>query len=142
MQPCAKVQTSSSVVPLGSPVTATCVIRDDCPLVIGQAVHIEWRLDDGFIPSSPEASESGMISKVVIPNFNHSRAFLTCCVQASPIQVVGGVEIRAGCEDNLKLAVFVLPHLLVGDQMNLHLSLFHLLKNKLERKEDQPQHDK
>uniref|UniRef100_A0A7N6AG06 Colony stimulating factor 3 receptor (granulocyte) n=1 Tax=Anabas testudineus TaxID=64144 RepID=A0A7N6AG06_ANATE len=96
VQPCAKVQTSSSVVPLGSPVTATCVIRDDCPLVIGQAVHIEWRLDDGFIPSSPEASESGMISKVVIPNFNHSRAFLTCCVQASPIQVVGGVEIRAG----------------------------------------------
>ncbi|KAF3692181.1 Granulocyte colony-stimulating factor receptor [Channa argus] len=96
IQPCAKVQTSSSVVPLGSPVTATCFIRDDCPLVIGQAVHIEWHLGNRFIPSSPVASESGSISKVVIPNFNHTRAFLTCCIQASLLQVVGGVEIRAG----------------------------------------------
>ncbi|XP_062279029.1 granulocyte colony-stimulating factor receptor [Scomber scombrus] len=96
IQPCAKVQTPSSVVPLGSPVTATCVIRDDCPLVIGQAVHIEWRLGDRFLPSSPVATESGRVSKVVIPSFNYTRAFLTCCVQASPSQIVGGVEIRAG----------------------------------------------
>lgn len=96
IQPCAKVQTSSSTVPLGSPVTATCVIRDDCPLVIGQAVHIEWRLGDHFLPSSPVAAESGRISEVVIPSFNHTKAILTCCVQASPIQIVGGVEIRAG----------------------------------------------
>lgn len=98
IQLCAKVQTPRSVVPLGSPVTATCVIRDDCPLVIGQAVHIEWRLGDRFLPSSPVASESGRVSEVVIPSFNYTREFLTCCVQASPIQIVGGVEIRAGCE--------------------------------------------
>ncbi|XP_070768159.1 granulocyte colony-stimulating factor receptor [Enoplosus armatus] len=96
IQPCAEVQTSSSVVPLGSPVTATCVIRDSCPLVIGQAVHIEWRLGDRFLPSSPVANESGRVSELLIPSFNHTRAILTCCVQASPVQVVGGVEIRAG----------------------------------------------
>ncbi|XP_056235695.1 granulocyte colony-stimulating factor receptor [Seriola aureovittata] len=96
IQPCANIRTSSSVVPLGSPVTATCVIREDCLPVIGQAVHIEWRLDDRFIPSSPVANESGGISEVVIPSFNHTRAFLTCCLQASPVQVAGGVEIRAG----------------------------------------------
>lgn len=96
IQPCAKVQTASSVVPMGSPVTATCVIREDCLLVIGQAVHIEWRLGDRFIPSMPVASESGRVSKVVISSFNHTRAFLTCCIQASPPQVVAGVEIRAG----------------------------------------------
>ncbi|XP_031709374.1 granulocyte colony-stimulating factor receptor [Anarrhichthys ocellatus] len=96
MQPCAKVQMSSSVVPLGSPVTATCVIRDDCPLVVGRAVHIAWRLGDRFLPSSPVANESGRVSEVVIPSFNRTREFLTCCVQASPLQVVGGVEIRAG----------------------------------------------
>ncbi|XP_039974588.1 granulocyte colony-stimulating factor receptor isoform X2 [Xiphias gladius] len=96
IQRCANIQTSSSVVPLGSPVTATCVIRDDCLLVIGQAVHIEWRLGEQFIPSSPVDSESGRASEVVIPSFNHTRAFLTCCFQASPVQVVGGVEIRAG----------------------------------------------
>ncbi|TNN89110.1 Granulocyte colony-stimulating factor receptor [Liparis tanakae] len=96
IQPCAKIQTSSSVVPLGSPVTATCVIRDDCPLVIGRAVHIAWRLGDRFVPSSPAANESGRVSEVVIPNFNHTREFLTCCVRTSTYQVVEGVEIRAG----------------------------------------------
>ncbi|XP_074509200.1 granulocyte colony-stimulating factor receptor-like isoform X1 [Sebastes fasciatus] len=96
IQPCAKVQTSSSVVPLGSPVKATCVIRDDCPLVIGQAVHIEWRLGDRFLPSSPVANESDRVSEVVIPSFNHTRELLKCCVQGSPPQVVAGVEIRAG----------------------------------------------
>ncbi|XP_033495514.2 granulocyte colony-stimulating factor receptor [Epinephelus lanceolatus] len=95
-QPCAKVQTSSLVVPLGSPVTATCVIRDGCPLFIGQAVHIEWRLGDRFVPGRPVANESRRISEVVIPSFNHTREFLTCCVQASFLQVVGGVEIRGG----------------------------------------------
>lgn len=127
---------------MGSPVTATCVIRDDCPLVIGQAVHIEWRLGDHFIPSSPVASENGMISKVVIPNFNHSRAFLTCCVHASPIQVVGGVEIRAGCEEDLKLFyilyILYVLYLLIDNQINLPLSPVHLsqVKNKLERTGD------
>ncbi|XP_036931307.1 granulocyte colony-stimulating factor receptor [Acanthopagrus latus] len=96
MQPCAKVQTSSSVVPLGSPVRATCVIREDCPAFVGQDVHIEWRLEDRLLPSSPAANQSSRVSEVVIPSFNHTRASLTCCVQASPAQVLAGVEIRAG----------------------------------------------
>ncbi|XP_034409017.1 granulocyte colony-stimulating factor receptor isoform X2 [Cyclopterus lumpus] len=96
IQPCAKIQTSSSVVHLGSPVTASCVIREDCPLVIGRAVHILWRLGDRFLPSSPVANESGRVSEVVIPSFNHTREFLTCCVRTSTYQVLEGVEIRAG----------------------------------------------
>ncbi|KAG7216874.1 hypothetical protein INR49_001528 [Caranx melampygus] len=96
IQPCANIRTSSSVVPLGSPVTATCVIREDCLPVTGQAVHIEWRLGDRFVPSSPVVNESSRVSEVVIPSFNHTRAFLTCCLQTSPVQVAGGVEIRAG----------------------------------------------
>uniref|UniRef100_A0A3Q3RVJ4 Colony stimulating factor 3 receptor n=1 Tax=Mastacembelus armatus TaxID=205130 RepID=A0A3Q3RVJ4_9TELE len=94
IQSCAKVQTASAVVPLGSPVTATCIIRDDCPLATGQ--DVQWRLNDRLIPGISVASDSGRIYKVAISDFNHTRAFLTCCVQASPIQVVGGVEIRAG----------------------------------------------
>ncbi|XP_041845048.1 granulocyte colony-stimulating factor receptor [Melanotaenia boesemani] len=94
-QPCAKVHTSSSVVPLRSNVTATCVIREDCLLVVGQAVHIEWSLDNRFIPSSPVANESDRVSRVVISSFNYTRAVLTCSIQASH-QVVAGVEIRAG----------------------------------------------
>uniref|UniRef100_A0A667Z0B2 Colony stimulating factor 3 receptor n=1 Tax=Myripristis murdjan TaxID=586833 RepID=A0A667Z0B2_9TELE len=95
MLPCASVQTSSSVVVLGSPVTATCVIRDGCPLARGQAVHIEWHLGQRLVPSSPAANDS-RTSMVVIPSFNDTMAYLTCCVQASPCQIVGGVAIRAG----------------------------------------------
>ncbi|KAM4581492.1 granulocyte colony-stimulating factor receptor isoform 1-T2 [Odontesthes bonariensis] len=92
-RPCAKIHTSSSVVPLGSPIKATCVIRDDCPL--GQAVHIEWRLGNRFIPSSPVANESDRVSQAVVSSFNHTRAVLTCSIQESD-QVFAGVEIRAG----------------------------------------------
>lgn len=95
-QPCATVQTSSSVVALGSPVRATCVIRDDCPVASGQAVHIEWRLNDRSVPDSSVANESSRISEVVLQSFNDTRAVLTCCIQASPAVILGGVEIRAG----------------------------------------------
>lgn len=96
VQPCAKVQTSSSVVALGSPVSATCVIREDCPLALGPTVRIDWRLDNRVLPNSSVVNESSRISQVVIPNFNSTRAFLTCCILTSPMQIVGGVEIRAG----------------------------------------------
>lgn len=112
IQPCAKVQTSSTVVPLGSPVTATCAIREDCPLVTGQAVHIEWRLGDRFIPSSPVANGSDRISEVVISNFNQTREFLTCYIQASPPQVVAGVDIRAGCKKTLSTFMCLVTHLI------------------------------
>lgn len=95
-QPCATLQTSSSVVPIGSPVTATCDIREDCPLAIGQAVHTEWHLGDRFVPSIPVANSSGRVSVAVIPSFNHTRAFLTCSIRGSPPQVLAGAEIRAG----------------------------------------------
>lgn len=95
-QPCAKIEVSSSIVPMGSSVSATCIIRDSCPVDIGQAGHIEWHLGDRILPSSPGANESSRVSRVVIPSFSHTRAFLTCCVRASTVQVVAGVEIRAG----------------------------------------------
>lgn len=96
IQPCVKVQSSSSVVPLGSPVSATCIISDDCPLFSGQAVQILWHLGNRILPSSPAANGSDRISEVMIPSFNRTREFLTCSIQASPPQEVGGVEIRAG----------------------------------------------
>ncbi|MED6291214.1 hypothetical protein CHARACLAT_021156, partial [Characodon lateralis] len=94
-EPCAKIHTSSSVVPLGSPVTATCNIREDCLVGLGQAVDIEWRLGSELILSSPAANESNRVSRVVLSSFNYTRAALICCIRASS-QVVAGVEIRAG----------------------------------------------
>ncbi|MEQ2272719.1 hypothetical protein XENORESO_008884 [Xenotaenia resolanae] len=94
-EPCAKIHTSISVVPLGSPVTATCNIREDCLVGLGQAVDIEWRLGSELILSSPAANESNRVSRVVLSSFNYTRAALICCIRASS-QVIAGVEIRAG----------------------------------------------
>lgn len=96
MLSCATVHTSHSVVALGSPVTATCVIREDCPLVSGKVTHIKWHLGPRLLPSSTATNDSSRISVVVIPSFNNTSEFLTCCVRTDPCQIVGGVQIRAG----------------------------------------------
>ncbi|XP_035018900.1 granulocyte colony-stimulating factor receptor [Hippoglossus stenolepis] len=140
-RPCAHIQTPSSVVALGSPVTATCVISDNCLQAIGQAVRVEWRLGGRLLPSSPAANQSDRVSEVVIPSFNHTRAFLTCCVQTSPSQVVGGVEIRAGyppeapqnlsCQTNLTTPETLTCSWAAGQQ-NTHLPTQYTLHTEIQ----------
>ncbi|XP_072317041.1 granulocyte colony-stimulating factor receptor [Eucyclogobius newberryi] len=96
VQPCAEVKTSSSVVVVGSSVSASCTVREDCPIPIPPSVPLEWQLDGKGLPSSSVANQSGSTSTVVIPNFNSTTAVLTCTVQTSPPQIVGGVQIRTG----------------------------------------------
>ncbi|XP_053736981.1 granulocyte colony-stimulating factor receptor [Synchiropus splendidus] len=96
-EPCATVWTNNSLVLLGSPVTAICVIKDGCPLVSGQTGHIQWRLGNRSLPDSSVRTENGAeVSEVNIRSFNHTKAFLTCSLQASAPMILGGVVIRAG----------------------------------------------
>lgn len=95
-QPCAEVQTSTAVVALGTAVSASCTIREGCPIPIAPTVRIEWRLDGKVLPSSFVSNQSRGISHVVIPSFNSTRASLTCSVLTTPPQILGGVQIRAG----------------------------------------------
>lgn len=95
--PCAWVRASSLVVPLGSPVTATCEVSEGCHLFSQRDLHLDWQLENRLIPDGVVATESGRLSRIVIPNFNYTRAFLVCLARGSPSQVVGGVQIRAGC---------------------------------------------
>lgn len=99
-EPCATIRIWSTVVHLGSPVSATCVIRKNCPLVIGQAVQIEWHVGSRSVPGSPVADESDWVSRVVVSSFNHTKAVLTCGIKATS-QIVAGKEIQAGCEKDL-----------------------------------------
>lgn len=96
-EPCAEMHIQSTVVPLGSPVSATCVIRKHCPLVTGQAVQIEWRLGSRVVPGSPVANESDWVSRIVLSSLNHTEVVLTCRIKATS-QIVAGKAIRAGCE--------------------------------------------
>lgn len=93
--PCAEVRSSSPVVALGSPVSASCLISEDCPYPMATSVPIEWRLDDIVVPRSA-VNQSGRISRVFIPSFNSTRAVLTCSVLTKTPQMVGMVLIRAG----------------------------------------------
>ncbi|CAL8249081.1 unnamed protein product [Lota lota] len=101
---CVEVQTSSRVVPLGSEVTASCVVRPDCPLLGGGITNIELHLNQRLLARSSlpvthgnwSVTDSNIRNVTAVVNFNQSSAFLTCCVQTSPCQVVGGVKVRAG----------------------------------------------
>lgn len=115
VEPCASVRALSSVVPLGSPVTATCEVRDSCLLLGERDVRLEWRLGGRLIPNGLVTNESSGFSQVVIPRFNHTRALLSCQVQGSPSLVVGGVAIRAGCETHFDfLCIFINCSLLIN----------------------------
>lgn len=112
--PCARLQASSSVVPLGSPVTATCEVREGCHLFSQGNLHLDWRLDDRLVLDSVVIHQSGLVSQIVIPNFNYTRGFLVCLAQGSSLQVVGGVQIKAGCMwDNFWLKTNVCASLLI-----------------------------
>lgn len=95
--PCAWLRASSSVVLLGSPVTATCVVSEGCHQFIQRNLSLDWRLEDRLFPGSAVTNQSGLVSQIVIPNFNYTRGFLVCLARGSNSQVVGGVQIRAGC---------------------------------------------
>ncbi|KAM6910526.1 granulocyte colony-stimulating factor receptor [Xenentodon cancila] len=95
-EPCAKIHVSSSLVRLGSPVTANCTIKENCSLVTGLvAARIEWYLDNCLIPSSHKVNGSSRVSRAVVSSFNHTSAVLTCRLQNTG-EVVAGVTIRAG----------------------------------------------
>lgn len=96
VQPCGVVHASSEVVPLGSPVSATCATSENCPIPIAPDVPIEWQLDRAVLPSDSVVNQSGRISHVFIPSFNNTKAFLECFIQTSSPQLVGLVQIRAG----------------------------------------------
>lgn len=95
--PCAWLRASSPVVPLGSPVTATCAVSEGCHLLIQGNLSLDWWLEDRLIPDSAVTNRSGLVSQIVIPNFNYTRGFLVCLARGSNSQVIGGVQIRAGC---------------------------------------------
>ncbi|KAF6714996.1 Granulocyte colony-stimulating factor receptor [Oryzias melastigma] len=95
MKRCADVQASSPVVPLGSPVNATCVVTKGCSLFLEEAVQIEWLLNRDAIHGNVEFTQNKTKSTVVISSFNHTEAALTCYIKDYD-QIVGGVLIRAG----------------------------------------------
>ncbi|XP_051573990.1 granulocyte colony-stimulating factor receptor-like [Myxocyprinus asiaticus] len=95
---CAKVHTLASVLPLGSPISASCSIKDGCPLTKRtDNWHVEWKLNKHFLPSNFSYQESNGTHGVRIPSYTDTSADIACCVCVEDdCQVVGGVRVNLG----------------------------------------------
>lgn len=95
--PCAEVNSSSTVVPFGSAVTASCYIKEECSLTKTQDFLIKWKKNANFIPSRKRSQN---VYEILISNFTDMQAVLECCICLSDhCQVVDAVEIRTACKD-------------------------------------------
>ncbi|MBN3272210.1 CSF3R factor, partial [Polyodon spathula] len=96
---CGEVSVESPVVVLGSSVTASCEIGDNCAFFDGQDIQIEWRLNNGVIPKSQYTNQTIRKSNLTIPCFNTTQGYLSCFVVLHrQAQLVALVQITAGCK--------------------------------------------
>ncbi|XP_057690294.1 granulocyte colony-stimulating factor receptor isoform X2 [Corythoichthys intestinalis] len=113
-RPCASIHVTSSVVTMGSPVNATCIIDTNCFGMATISGSIEWQLGDQVLPGIVSPSNGSITaSQLEILSFNYTRATLTCSIRGSPSLIVAGVQIQAGyppsvpqnlsCQTNLSL---------------------------------------
>ncbi|NWW48193.1 CSF3R factor, partial [Pedionomus torquatus] len=96
---CASVVVGSPVVPLGSPVTASCTIRSElCRGLERGNVRITWMLDNEPMAGSQRRGAGGTeVSNLTLPQFNRTQAKLWCWLEWNGTkQRVGVAEIRAG----------------------------------------------
>lgn len=96
-EPCARVRASSTLVPLGSPVTATCRVSESCSLLSQHRLQLAWQLNDRIITDGVTTADGGRLSQIVIPNFNLTVAALECLNGSSNPLVLAGVLIKATC---------------------------------------------
>lgn len=104
--PCAEVNSSSTVVPLGSAVTASCYIRQDCQLKKKLDFFIKWKKNAHFIPNSETSQKN--VNEILISNFTDTQAILECFICDHIIcNLVGGVVIRAMRKDLILYYIFL-----------------------------------
>ncbi|XP_072534919.1 granulocyte colony-stimulating factor receptor [Salminus brasiliensis] len=93
--PCAEVRTPSAVVLSGSPVTASCYIKEDCPLTKSQDFHVEWPYAANLSYRSVTSHEERTY-EILISNFTNMAVMLECavCIRED-CNVVAGMKIKA-----------------------------------------------
>ncbi|XP_077454124.1 granulocyte colony-stimulating factor receptor isoform X1 [Stigmatopora argus] len=94
---CARIHLSSSVVTVGSPINATCVIDADCFGGAARSAGVQWRLGERVLPAVVSGSDGNSTGyRTEILSFDQKSAVLTCCIRGSPNQIVAGVQIQGG----------------------------------------------
>ncbi|XP_006886648.1 PREDICTED: granulocyte colony-stimulating factor receptor [Elephantulus edwardii] len=95
---CGQISLSESIVRLGNPVTASCVISQNCNHLDSE-LEILWKLESELQPggSQQHLPDGTRLSTITIPHLNHIHAHLSCCVYwANSLQILDQVELQAG----------------------------------------------
>uniref|UniRef100_A0AAY4D6H2 Uncharacterized protein n=1 Tax=Denticeps clupeoides TaxID=299321 RepID=A0AAY4D6H2_9TELE len=142
--PCAEVETQTPHVLLGSSATASCHIRENCPLTKGQEFHVKWYLNNLPILGNLSSNHSSQTYVAFIRSFTDAQGYLEChvCLEYD-CQVVGGLQIRGGyppeAPQNLScLTNFTLPETVTclwspGHDTHLPTNYtFHTKRNSVE----------
>lgn len=120
---CAEVNTSASVVAVGSSISASCHINNHCPLTKGKEFRVEWKINNHLVPSNLTYMERNGTYAVFIPHILDQSADITCRVCAETnCQIVGGSLVKVEREKLLKLWLITN----VINKYNHSTHLFHL----------------
>ncbi|XP_056618674.1 granulocyte colony-stimulating factor receptor isoform X2 [Triplophysa dalaica] len=94
---CGEVNTSASMVAVGSSITASCLINNECPLTKGKEFRVEWKINNHLVPTNLTYLERNGTYAAFIPNILGTSAEITCgiCVETN-CQIVGGsiIEVK------------------------------------------------
>ncbi|KAG3282763.1 colony stimulating factor 3 receptor [Ictidomys tridecemlineatus] len=95
---CGHISLSAPIVHLGDPITASCIISQNCSFLDPEP-QILWKLGAEQQPGGrqqrlPDGTQK---STITLAHLNHSQAFLSCCLRwGNSLQVLDQAELRAG----------------------------------------------
>ncbi|XP_008588887.1 PREDICTED: granulocyte colony-stimulating factor receptor [Galeopterus variegatus] len=98
LEECGHISLSAPIVRLGDPITASCTINQNCSHLDLES-QILWRLGAELQPGGrqqrlPDGTQE---STITLPHFNHTQAFLSCCLHwSNSLQILDQAELRAG----------------------------------------------
>lgn len=98
LEECGHISVSAPIVHLGDPITASCIIKQNCSH-LDLEPQILWRLGAELQPGGRQQrlSDGSQQSTITLPHLNHTRAFLSCCLNwGNSLQILDQVELRAG----------------------------------------------
>ncbi|VTJ63445.1 Hypothetical predicted protein [Marmota monax] len=95
---CGHISLSAPIVRLGDPITASCIISQNCSFLDPEP-QILWKLGAQQQPggSQQRLPDGTQKSTITLAHLNHSQAFLSCCLRwGNSLQVLDQAELRAG----------------------------------------------
>ncbi|XP_049734729.1 granulocyte colony-stimulating factor receptor isoform X2 [Elephas maximus indicus] len=95
---CGRISLSHPIVRLGDPVTASCVIGQNCNHLDPES-EILWKLESELQPGGKQQRlpDGTRKSTITLPHLNHTQAHLSCCLLwGNSLQIIDQVELQAG----------------------------------------------